>query len=35
MLTEVIGVSCLYISTQEGHLDVVIVLLEAGGRASC
>jgi hypothetical protein len=32
MLTEVIGVSCLYISTQEGHLDVVKVLLEAGGR---
>ena len=26
------GVSCLYMSAQNGHLDVVKTLLEAGGR---
>ena len=26
------GFSCLYVSAQEGHLEVVKALLEAGGR---
>ena len=32
MLTADDGVSCLWISVQEGHLDVVNALLEVGGR---
>ena len=32
MLTKVNGDSCIYISAQQGHLDVVKALLEAGGR---
>jgi len=32
MLTADDGVSCLFISAQEGHLEVVNALLEAGGR---
>ncbi len=31
MRTRDTGVRCLYISAQEGHLDVVKALLEAGG----
>ena len=32
MLTKDNGVSCLWISAKEGHLEVVNALLEAGGR---
>ena len=32
MRTRDTGVRCLYISAQEGHLDVVNALLEAEGR---
>jgi len=32
MLTKVNGDSCIYISAQQGHLDVVKALLEAGGH---
>ena len=32
MRTRDTGVRCLYISAQEGHLDVVKALLDAGGR---
>jgi len=32
MMTRDNGVSCLMISTEKGHLDVVKALLEAGGR---
>ena len=32
MLTADDGVSCLWIRAQDGHLDVVNALLEAGGR---
>jgi hypothetical protein len=32
MLTADGGVSCLYVSAQEGHLEAVKALLEAGGR---
>ena len=32
MLTADDGASCLFISAQNGHLEVVNALLEAGGR---
>ena len=32
VLTADDGTSCLYISAQEGHLEVKRALLEAGGR---
>jgi ankyrin repeat protein len=32
MMTRDDGVSCLYMSAQNGHLHVVNALLEAGGR---
>ena len=32
MLTKYDGASCLYVSAQDGHLEVVNALLEVGGR---
>ncbi len=32
MLTKYDGASCLYVSAQDGHLEVVNALLEGGGR---